>query len=299
MYIYITSQLNQGYKVGIAEDIDQRQQQYTTLIPNLSFNVAVQTLNAEEIERSFKHRFQEYRILNYTSSKVMKSEIYAVKLKYLFMHLAHCMHRYCRAFIIEDNHLAFSKNSFLKNKVNVYLSNYYLLSGPHKFFSFSNINLHGLWSKIKIGEIIGESANFNKEGKLENHNIKLIYNKLNKQDFLNCSKLHLNNYGVSSQSSLNSEIENMNLKKGEETFEGFFLTKSTYVNPYKLAINWLSKIWFINLIKFGVLREYNYKKLEDEGTFRGTLKYLKLFNYPYPEKIKIKFPKREKIDNLL
>ena len=41
-------------------------------------------------------------------------------------------------------------------------------------------------------------------------------------------------------------FENINLKKGEETFEGFFLTKSTYINPYKLAINWLSKIWFIN-----------------------------------------------------
>ena len=54
--------------------------------------------------------------------------------------------------------------------------------------------------KLKLGKLLVK-VNFNKEGKLENHNIKLIYNKLNKQDFLNCSKLHLNNYGVSSQSS--------------------------------------------------------------------------------------------------
>ena len=53
MYIYITSQLNQGYKVGIAEDIDQRQQQYTTLIPNIGFHAAVQTGHAETIEKSF------------------------------------------------------------------------------------------------------------------------------------------------------------------------------------------------------------------------------------------------------
>ena len=121
MFFYITTALDDGYKVGITEDIDQRQQQYTTLIPNIRFNVAVQTVHAEEIEKSFKHRFQNFRVINRTSSKNMKSEIYRVKIKYLMMHFVHCMHRYCQVVITGDNNLAFSKNQFLENKINIYL----------------------------------------------------------------------------------------------------------------------------------------------------------------------------------
>ena len=56
MYFYITTRLNQGYKVGITNDVEKRQQQYTTLIPNIDFHLYVQTSSAEEIEKSFKKK---------------------------------------------------------------------------------------------------------------------------------------------------------------------------------------------------------------------------------------------------
>ena len=86
MFFYITSQLPNGYKVGIASDIDQRLQQYSTLVPNIKFILSVQTGSAEEIEKSFKQRFYNYRVVNKNSSQNTKSEIYQVKLKYLIMH---------------------------------------------------------------------------------------------------------------------------------------------------------------------------------------------------------------------
>ncbi len=299
MYIYITSQLNQGYKVGIAEDIDQRQQQYTTLIPNIGFHAAVQTGHAETIEKSFKHRFQDYRALNFNSSKIMKSEVYKVKLKYLLMHLAHCMHRFCKAFIIEDNPKAFSKNVFLKNKVNLYLSNYYFFKGNPKFFNFSSTRPENTWIKIKVGEIEGSHANFDKKGNFKSHEIKLVYINPNKKEFQNCVKSLSECYGHYSQNAFDREIDKLNLKKKEEVFKGGFIWKNDYMNPYSLAVNWMSKKWFIDLINFNYLRQYNYKSLEDEGIYRGTTKHLKLFHYPYPEKFKMKFPEREKIDSLL
>ena len=50
MYFYITTRLKQGYKVGITNDVEKRQQQYTTLIPNINFYLYIQTPYAEEIE---------------------------------------------------------------------------------------------------------------------------------------------------------------------------------------------------------------------------------------------------------
>ena len=299
MYIYITSQLNQGYKVGIAEDIDQRQQQYTTLIPNIGFHAAVQTAHAETIEKSFKHRFQDYRALNLNSSKVMKSEVYEVKLKYLLMHLAHCMHRFCKAFIIEDNPKAFSKNGLLKNKINLYLSNYYFFEKKSKFFQFSITKPENTWIKIKVGEIEGNNADFDKKGKFKNHEIKLVYINPNKKEFLKCVDLLSECYGNTSQNAFDRQIDKLNLNKKEETFKGFFIWKNDYMNPYKLALNWMSRKWFVDLINFDYLRQYNYKLLEEEGIYRGTTKHLKLFHYPYPIKLKMKFPEREKVDSLI
>tara|TARA_B100000242_G_C43035200_1_gene482598 strand:+ start:1076 stop:1978 length:903 start_codon:yes stop_codon:yes gene_type:complete len=299
MYIYITTQLNQGYKVGIAEDIDQRQQQYTTLIPNIGFHAAVQTGHAETIEKSFKHRFQDYRALNLNSSKVMKSEVYEVKLKYLLMHLAHCMHRFCKAFIIEDNPKAFSKNELLKNKINLYLSNYYFFEKKSKFIQFSITKPENTLIKIKVGEIEGSHANFDKKGNFKNHEIKLVYIDPNKKGFQNCVNLLSENYGHTSQNAFDREIDKLNLNKKEETFKGFFIWKNDYMSPYKLALHWMSRKWFVDLINFDYLRQYNYKLLEEEGVYRGTTKHLKLFHYPYPKKFKMKFPEREKIDSLL
>ena len=62
MYFYITTRLNEGYKVGITNDIGKRQQQYTTLIPNIKFYLYAQTSAAEEIEKSFIYNISDITI---------------------------------------------------------------------------------------------------------------------------------------------------------------------------------------------------------------------------------------------
>ena len=104
---------------------------------------------------------------------------------------------------------------------------------------------------------------------------------------------------VDDNKRVDSILEKLNLNKKEETFKGFFIWKNDYMNPYKLALNWMSRKWFVDLINFDYLRQYNFKLLEEEGIYRGTTKHLKLFHYPYPIKLKMKFPEREKVDSLI
>lgn len=286
MYIYITNKLNEGYKVGIANDIEQRQQQYTTLIPNIGFEAAIQTQHAEEIEKSFKLRFQDYRIVNRTSSKMMKSEVYKIKINYLKMHLVHCLHRFCNAVVLEDNHLAFSKNVYLKNQINIYLSNYYLLNKLNKFIYFTNLNNNPLSLKLKIGEITGSSALFNGDD-FKGQTVKLKFKKFNKNNFKQFIDLFSKYYGKKIQLDFEDAVDKLNIDEDEKTFEGYYLTKNIYISPYESAFSYVSGLWFENLINFNILRPYNIEKLRNEPYAKGSLAYLKLFNYPYPIKNKM------------
>lgn len=286
MYIYITNKLNEGYKVGVANDIEQRQQQYTTLIPNIGFEAAIQTQHAEEIEKSFKHRFQDYRIVNRTSSKMMKSEVYKIKINYLKMHLIHCLHRFCKAVVLEDNHLAFSKNVYLKNQVNIYLSNYYLLNKLNKFIYFTKLNNNPLYLKLKIGEITGSSALFNGDD-FKGQTVKLKFKKFNKNNFKQFIDLFSKYYGKKIQLDFDDAVDKLNIDEVEKTFEGYYLTKNIYISPYESAFSYVSGLWFENLINFNILRPYNIEKLRNEPYSNGSLAYLKLFNYPYPIKNKM------------
>ncbi|WP_440911727.1 GIY-YIG nuclease family protein [Candidatus Pelagibacter sp.] len=285
MYIYITTKLNDGYKIGIAEDIEQRQQQYTTLIPNIGFEAAIQTQYAEEIEKSFKIKFQDYRIINRTSSKSMKSEVYKTKIDYLKMHLVHCMHRFCKTVIIEDSHLAFSKNVYLKNKVNIYLSNYYLLN-KLKFINFTELNDDFFSVKLKIGEITGSSALFD-TGKFKGQKAKLKFKKFNQKNFKQFIDLFSKYFGKKKQYDLNDMVKELNIEEIEKTFEGYYLYKNTYISPCESSMSYISGLWFDNLINFNILRPYNIEKLRNEPYGNGSLAYLKLFNNPYPKKNKI------------
>jgi len=281
MFLYITSRLNQGYKLGIANDIDQRQQQYTTLIPNIKFHLAVQTGSAEEIETSFKQKFLDHRIINKTSTREMKSEVYQIKLKYLIMHFMNCMHMNQRTAILIDNNLAFSQNEYLDNKINLYLSNYYI-PFKDKNEKFEKFNYSKIYPKIKIGEISSAAAEFqNKE--MTQHTGKLEFYDFNEESWYKISNLYLEN-DLIDQDKI---IKDLNLKKKEKIYDGMNITSSLYLSPSRRALSFISNLWFKKLIDFKVLRNYSIKKLDEHGGW--TTQRLRFLGQPYRlESTKIK-----------
>ena len=276
MFFYITSQLPQGYKVGIASDIDQRQQQYSTLVPNIKFNLSVQTGSAEEIERSFKQRFYNHRVVNKNSSKDMKSEIYQVKLKYLIMHFKNCMHMKQRAIILTDNNLAFSKNVYLENNINLHLSNYYL---PHqnKEEKFKNFNHSKIFPKLKIGEINSIDAGIS-ERKTQLYDGRLTYYDFDLTNWKEISNLYLDN-DLIYQADI---LKKFKVKKVNKDFKEFIIAKNLIISPYDQALSFLSDIWFKKLSKFKLIRSYSVKKLEESSGWSS--QRLRFMTYPYPLK---------------
>ena len=276
MFFYITSQLPQGYKVGIASDIDQRQQQYSTLEPNIKFNLSVQTGSAEEIERSFKQRFYYHRVVNKNSSKSMRSEIYQVKLKYLIMHFMNCMHMNRKATILTDNNLAFSKNVYLENKINLYLSNYYL-QHSNKEEKFKNFNHSKIFPKLKIGEINSIDGGIS-ERKTQIYNGRLTYYDFNLSSWKEISNSYLK-HDLINQTDI---LKKLKIKKINKEFKELNVFKNLIMSPYDQALSFLSNIWFKKLLEFKLIRPYSVKKLEESSGWSS--QRLRFLTYPYPLK---------------
>ena len=276
MFFYITSQLPQGYKVGIASDIDQRQQQYSTLEPNIKFNLSVQTGSAEEIERSFKQRFYYHRVVNKNSSKSMRSEIYQVKLKYLIMHFMNCMHMNRKATILTDNNLAFSKNVYLENKINLYLSNYYL-QHSNKEEKFKNFNHSKIFPKLKIGEINSIDGGIS-ERKTQIYNGRLTYYDFNLSSWKEISNSYLK-HDLINQTDI---LKKLKIKKINKEFKELNIFKNLIMSPYDQALSFLSNIWFKKLLEFKLIRPYSVKKLEESSGWSS--QRLRFLTYPYPLK---------------
>ena len=53
MYFYITSKVNNRHKVGITSDLTKRILNYCTLVPDISYLIACEPINAEVIEKPF------------------------------------------------------------------------------------------------------------------------------------------------------------------------------------------------------------------------------------------------------
>ena len=276
MFFYITTQLPQGFKVGIASDIDQRQQQYSTLEPNIKFNLSVQTGSAEEIERSFKQRFYYHRVVNKNSSKSMRSEIYQVKLKYLIMHFMNCMHMNRKATILTDNNLAFSKNVYLENKINLYLSNYYL-QHSNKEEKFKNFNHSKIFPKLKIGEINSIDGGIS-ERKTQIYNGRLTYYDFNLSSWKEISNSYLK-HDLINQTDI---LKKLKIKKINKEFKELNIFKNLIISPYDQALSFLSNIWFKKLLEFKLIRPYSVKKLEESSGWSS--QRLRFLTYPYPLK---------------
>ena len=300
MYFYITTRLNQGYKVGITNDVEKRQQQYTTLIPNIDFHLYVQTSSAEEIEKSFKKKFNDYRVVNKTSSKHMKSEVYQVKLKYLLMHFINCMHMKQYATIITDKQTPFTTETFLKNKMSFYLSNYYLPYANYntKFYNFNYRSEDSTSLHIKIGEIEVDNGEF-KDEEVHKHSGKLTFYDLNLDDWKKIVSLYFENTTKISQKDFDKIIEKLKITKKTENVSGQYAWN--YVSPWEEALAEVSRKWFNKFIDFKVLRNYSIERLNEPGGFTknisgsalsGSPQYLKFFGYPYPlnSKLQLELP---------
>jgi len=276
MFFYITSQLPNGYKVGIASDIDQRLQQYSTLVPNIKFILSVQTGSAEEIEKSFKQRFYNHRVVNKNSSQNTKSEIYQVKLKYLIMHFINCMHMKQRATILTDNNLAFSKNVYLENNINLHLSNYYL-PYKNKEEKFKKFNHSKIFPKLKIGEINSIEAGIS-ERKTQIFNGRLTYYDFDFSSWKEISNSYLKN-DLINQTDI---LKKLKVKKINKEFKEFNIFKNLTISPYDQALSFLSDIWFKKLLEFKLIRSYSIKKLEESSGWSS--QRLRFMTYPYPLK---------------
>ena len=288
MYFYITTRLNQGYKVGITNDVEKRQQQYTTLIPNINFYLYIHTPYAEEIEKSFKHKFNDFRVINRTSSKEMKSEVYRVKIKYLLMHFINCIHLKEQSAIMTDKQSPFSSREFISDKINIYLSNYYIPYANYsaKFLPSSSVKEHSTFFHIKIGEIEVGGAEI-KDGKVIKHSGKLKYIDVNLDDWQKIINLYFENNTKISQKDFNDLVDDLKINEKEEKFNGIYIFD--YSSPQKLALSTISKIWFHKLKKFKVLRNYSVERFNESGftqnikgsALLGAPQWLRFFGYQY------------------
>ena len=139
MYFYITSKVNNRHKVGITSDLTKRILNYCTLVPDISYLIACEPINAEIIEKGFKHRFNNFRPTidgGLHRRRFPKSESYEVDFKWLFLLLIHALHADSEPLVYISN-----KNSFLnpkdkkqkyENKYSIELSNYYFKPGRFK-----------------------------------------------------------------------------------------------------------------------------------------------------------------------
>ena len=279
MYFYITERLKEGYKVGITNDINKRQQQYTTLIPNIGFHLYVKTWSAEEIEKSFKHKFGEFRVINRTSSKEMKSEVYEVKIYYLMLHFINCIH-FCKQSVIlcnDEGH--FAENEFIKGKINLYLSNIYLpfKNKKAKFLHFGILSNQSVWLKIKIGEIEVSSAEF-KDKKVIKHNGLLTLKNFTKDQLEKAINLRSEYIGNISQSDFDKKLEDLKVEKIVEKINGNYIIN--YLSPWEIGHSKTSSFWFKKLQDFKMIRNFDNKKLIEKGGW--TTKRLRFFGLPYP-----------------
>ena len=126
MYLYVTSNINNGHKIGVTDNLLKRKQQYNTIFPDLDFLITVFSHDSIFIEESFKSRFFHYRKRSGNSDR--KSEIYTLYLKIIAEHIIRCHHATGKALLIPENHLdpEFYKTPY-DGSTNFYLSNHYFI----------------------------------------------------------------------------------------------------------------------------------------------------------------------------
>ena len=146
MYFYITSKVNNRHKVGITSDLTKRILNYCTLVPDISYLIACEPINAEIIEKGFKHRFNNFRPTidgGLHRRRFPKSESYEVDFKWLFLLLIHALHADSEPLVYISN-----KNSFLNP------GRFLLLRPPINNLSDSLLNkIHNWFVGIRLNMV--------------------------------------------------------------------------------------------------------------------------------------------------
>ncbi len=148
MYIYVTSNVNNGHKIGVTDDLLKRKIQYNTIFPDLEFLITIFSQDAIFIEKSFKDRFLLYRKFSGNSDR--RSEIYTLYLKIIAEHIIRCHHATGKALLIPSNHLeAEYYNQPYQGSTTYYLSNHYFVDRNNLPY----IRNAGISERLNLGTI--------------------------------------------------------------------------------------------------------------------------------------------------
>ena len=273
MYFYRTSKVNNRHKVGITSDLTKRILNYCTLVPDISYLIACEPINAEIIEKGFKHRFNNFRPTidgGLHRRRFPKSESYEVDFKWLFLLVIHALHADSEPLVYISN-----KNSFLnpkdkkqkyENKYSIELSNYYFK--PGRFKSETDYDGSLVWdgrsSWFEIGYLKTKKSK----------NIEFFYWDISKKDFKNIQKKipfrRVEFYEKDERVTIrNSFTKGLKQKKIVFKSSNFFLAETR-----------AKRIIFKMLCDRKIIREYDYDN-KQKKTGQDTLRYRTLSWYPY------------------
>ena len=154
MYLYVTSNINNGHKIGITDNLLERKKQYNTIFPDIDFLLSVYSYDSVFIEDSFKKRFWSYR--KWSSGGDRKSEIYTLYYQHIVEHIIRCHHSNGKALLIPDMDL---DSEFYtvpdEGTTHYYLSNHYFID----FKKWKYVSLGGVSPRLRIGYIFQTTIN--------------------------------------------------------------------------------------------------------------------------------------------
>ena len=153
MYLYVTSNINNGHKIGITENLLERKKQYNTIFPDIDFLLSVYSYDSFFIEDSFKKRFWSYR--KWSGGGDRKSEIYTLYYKHIVEHIIRCHHSNGKALLIPDMDLDPEYYTLPdEGTTHYYLSNHYFID-----FKKWHVRLGGVSPRLDIGYIFQTTIN--------------------------------------------------------------------------------------------------------------------------------------------
>ena len=240
MYLYVTSNVNNGHKIGITDDLLKRKIAYNTIFPDLEFLITIFSQDAIFIEESFKSRFDRYRKFSGNSDR--KSEIYELYFDNIARHIIRCHHACGKALLIPSNHMDKEYyNTPYEGSTTYYLSNHYFIDRKKNLYDPG----FGINERLIIGTIY--YSNDEKKGKwLVKH---LSFEGFEKQLFKIKQKTKEQGFKV--------PIEQW------ESFESFGKSNEIYFPSYFSALNYLqTEIFSILLKEKIIIRPYDFSKFK-------------------------------------
>jgi len=273
MYFYITSKVNDRHKVGVTTDLTKRILNYCTLVPDIRYLVACEPINAEIIERGFKHRFSYFRPTidgGLHRRRFPKSESYEAEYKWLFLFLIHALHADNEPLVFISN-----KNEFLntkdqkkkyEDKYSIELSNYYFK--PQRFISETTYDGSLVWDGRSAWFEIG----YLKTKKTKN--IEFFYWDISKKDFLNI-KEKIPNQRVSFYAPEDRIKIRNSLTKGLKQKKIILKSYGLYAAQIKAK-----RTIFELLCDKKIIREYDYDNKQKKSGI-NTIRYKTLSWYPF------------------